>query len=271
MDLELRGKRALITGSNSGIGEAIATTLAGEGVSVVIHGRNEARARAVADKIAASHKDIKVAVALGDVASEAGADAVAHAADKAFGGIDILVNNAGGPKEGPPDFFSSSPEDWIETYERNMISALRLSTYFVPQMKERKWGRVIQITSGLAWTPVGQNPDYCASKGALNNFTLNLAKALANSGVTVNGVSPGMTVTPMLEAWLEDMAEANGMGRDKIKGEEFVLKHVVPLTVARLGRPQDIANAVAFVASPKADYMNGTNIRVDGGGSPSVN
>lgn len=269
MDLHLKGKRALVTGSSAGIGAAIATTLAAEGVCVVVHGRNEKRARAVADDIIANGG--QAAVAIGDLSSGPGSDAVARTADAAFGGIDILINNAGGHTEGPPGFFEFSPEDWIKTYERNVLSALRLSTYFAPQMKDRKWGRIIQITSRTSWTPAGLIPDYCASKNALNNFTLNLSKALAHTGVTVNGVAPGLTITDTMQHWLADVAEKNGLGRDVKKGEEFVLKNFVQLCVDRLGRPQDLADAVVFVASPRADYINGTNIRVDGGGSPSVN
>jgi NAD(P)-dependent dehydrogenase (short-subunit alcohol dehydrogenase family) len=137
-------------------------------------------------------------------------------------------------------------------------------------MRQRGWGRIIQITSGLAYGPRGIQGDYTASKAAINNFTFNLSRALANTGVTVNGVSPGMTVTPTLRSWLASMAEANGLGHDESKGQQFVLQNVVKLSVGRLGQPADIANAVAFLASPLADYVNGTTLRVDGGGSTAV-
>jgi NAD(P)-dependent dehydrogenase (short-subunit alcohol dehydrogenase family) len=197
---------------------------------------------------------------------------VAAAAEDAFDGIDILVNNAGGPADPALGLgmFDLSPEQWLATYSRNVLSALQLSRYFAPKMQVRGWGRIIQITSGLAYNPRGILGDYAASKAALNNFTFNLSRSLANSGVTVNGVSPGMTVTPMLEKWLASMAAAHGLGHDAAKGEEWVLKNDVRLTVARLGRPDDIAHAVVFIASPLANYINGTTLRVDGGGSPSV-
>jgi NAD(P)-dependent dehydrogenase (short-subunit alcohol dehydrogenase family) len=271
MDFQLRGKRALVSGASGGIGASIARTLAAEGVSVVVHGRDEARAAAVARQISIAGG--VAAIALGDLSNEAGVQSVALVADKAFGGIDILVNNAGAPSDAAlgMGMFDLDPKEWVSTYERNLISALRLSAYFSPQMKERGWGRIIQITSGLAYAPRGLQGDYTASKAALNNFTFNLSRALANTGVTVNGISPGMTVTPMLEEWLASVAEANGLGRDIAKGEEFVLKNMFQTTVARLGQPQDVANAVAYIASPLADYVNGTTLRVDGGGSPAVN
>lgn len=271
MDLQIRGKRALVTGSSSGIGTAIAKTLSDEGVSVVVHGRDERRAHAVVDDI--SGTGAKAAVAIGDLGTDAGADAVAKAADAAFGGIDILVNNAGAPSDPSlgMGMFDLKPQDWVATYERNLISGYRLATYFVPQMKERRWGRILQITSGLSYAPQGIQGDYTASKAAMNNFTFNLSRALANTGVTVNGISPGLTVTPVLEEWLATVAEQNGLGHDVKKGEEFVLKNIVHLSVARLGQGQDIANAVAFLVSPLADYVNGTTLRVDGGGSPAVN
>lgn len=271
MDFHLRGKRALITGASGGIGACIAATLAAEGVAVVVHGRDEARASAVVRQTATAGG--AAVIALGDLATEAGAEATAVAADKAFGGIDILVNNAGAPSDAAlgMGLFDIEPKEWIATYERNLISALRLSGYFSPQMKERGWGRIIQITSSLAYAPRGIQGDYTASKAALNNFTFNLSRALASTGVTVNGVSPGMTVTPMLENWLASIAEKNGLGRDTAKGEAFVLKNMFQATFARLGQPQDIANAVAYIASPLADYVNGTTLRVDGGGSPAVN
>lgn len=270
MDLQLSGRRALVTGASSGIGEAIAKTLAAEGVRVVVHGRDAARTEAVTAAIRAAGGEAEPA--LGDLATEAGAEGVADAAQAAFGGVDILVNNAGAPSDPAlgMGIFDLAPKHWVETYERNLVSALRLSGRFSPQMTERGWGRIIQITSGLAFSPRGLQGDYTASKAALNNFTFSLSRALKNTGVTVNGVSPGMTVTPILEAWLESMAENAGLGRDRVKGEAFVLENVFELSVARLGLPQDIADAVAFLASPRADYINGTTIRVDGGGSSAV-
>lgn len=270
MLLSLKGKRALVTGASSGIGAATALSLATEGVKVVVHGRDEGRTNGIVEQIRQSGGIAEPI--LGDISVTESAAGVAAAADAAFGGIDILVNNAGGPSDPSLglQFFDLDAEHWIATYERNVISCLNLATYFSPQMVERGWGRIIQVTSGLSFNPLGLQGDYAASKAALNNFSFNMSHALKNTGVTVNGVSPGMTVTPMLEKWLADVAAEAGQDADPRLGERIVLDNMIRLTVDRLGKPQDLANAITFLASPLADYINGTTIRVDGGGSSAV-
>ena len=162
MDLRLAGKRALVTGSSSGIGEAIVKLLAAEGVAVVVHGRDESRANVVAEAIRA--KGGEAEVALGDLTTDTGADAVASAA-QAFGPLDILVNNAGAV-----GFFLSWAEatvaDWAQTYNTNVISGVRMIQRLVPQMRERHWGRVIQIGGGLSQQPQAGGPYYNASLAA---------------------------------------------------------------------------------------------------------
>ena len=269
--MTLSGKRALVTGASSGIGAATAKALAAEGVQVVVHGRDAARTSDMVSAIRDAGGEAEPV--LGDLSSPGDADAVAASADAAFGGIDILVNNAGGPSDAAlgTQIFDLDPEHWVASYERNVISCVRLAGYFSPGMVSRGWGRIIQVSSGQAFQPLGLQGDYAASKAALNNFTLNLSKALKNSGVTVNGVSPGMTVTPMLEEWLADVAHKAGLARDPRQGEAFVLANMVDLTVNRLGLPEDLAAAITFLASPRADYINGTTLRVDGGASSEVN
>ncbi len=139
MDMLLRGKRALITGSTSGIGAQCARVLAGEGVGVVISGRNRERAEAVADEIRAAGGD--AAIVLGDVTTEQGAGSVIESALAAFGGIDILVNNVGNPtQEAHASWFDASLDEWIADYHQNTLAAVRLIHAFVPAMKERRWG-----------------------------------------------------------------------------------------------------------------------------------
>jgi NAD(P)-dependent dehydrogenase (short-subunit alcohol dehydrogenase family) len=268
--LKLDGKRALVTGASSGIGAATAMLLASENVKVVVHGRDAARAQKIVDQIRGSG-GVAEAV-LGDISTTEGAVAVAQAADEAFGGIDILINNAGGPSDPALGLgiFDLDADHWVKTYERNVVSCLNLARHLSKQMVERGWGRIIQVTSGLSFNPLGLQGDYAASKAALNNFTFNLSRSLKNTGVTVNGVSPGMTVTPMLEQWLADVAAEAGQERDPRVGEKIVLENMVSLTVNRLGLPEDLANAITFLASPLADYINGTTLRVDGGGSAAV-
>ena len=164
MDLRLAGKRALVTGSSSGLGEAIAKLLAAEGVTVVVHGRDESRTNAVAEAIRTGGG--KAEVALGDLATDAGADAVAAAA--LLGGhIDILVNNAGVlPRQ---SWMEATAEIWAQTYNSNVISGVRMIQRLVPQMRERHWGRVIQIGGGLSMQPQASGPQYSATLAARHN------------------------------------------------------------------------------------------------------
>jgi NAD(P)-dependent dehydrogenase (short-subunit alcohol dehydrogenase family) len=266
MDLELTGKRVLVTGSSSGLGADMAILLAQEGAVVVVHGRDETRSRQVADRIVAAGGKAKAVCA--DLGTEAEVRALAAAADAAFGGIDILVNNAGSRTEGTTGF-DIAPSDWLDTFQRNVVAGATLAAYFVPQMKARGWGRIIQISSGLGSTPIGMVPDYSASKAAMNNYTVNLSKALSKTGITVNTVSPGLIWTPANEAFFADLAEAQGRpGEIDVTLADFIA--AAPQTVGRVGQPRDIAAGVAYLASPLADYVNGTNLRIDGGHSPSV-
>lgn len=266
MDLQLDGKRALITGSSSGIGIGIARTLAAEGAWVVIHGRNRERGKAVADRITAEGG--KVALAYGDLATDEGAKTVSEQALAAFGGIDVLVNNAGGQGNATnPSWFATAAVDWHHTFEANVLAAVRLIHHLVPPMKERGWGRVINIATAAAITPTSGQPDYGAAKAAMLNFSLGLSKALKRTGVTSNAISPGMIRTEGLTAYLKDLAVKRGWGSDIARAEDLVSSGQ---TASRIGEVDDIAYAAAMLASPRSDFINGANLHVDGGLSPSL-
>jgi 3-oxoacyl-[acyl-carrier protein] reductase len=268
MDLHLAGKRALVTGSTSGIGAEIARTLALEGVRVVVHGRDKTRAEALITEIEA--KGGQAAVALGDLVTPAGVEAVIRATRQAFDTVDILVNNAGGSNSAvAPGWFETSVDEWTESYRQNTLPAVRLAQAFVPAMRERGWGRVIQISSRNAISPYAQFGPYGAAKAALNNLTLSLSKALAGTGVTSNGIMPGLIYTPMAEPWFRNLAKQLGSDDPQV-GQDFALKNVLQQTVARIGQPRDIAVAVCFIASPLSDFMTGTTIRIDGGTTPTL-
>ncbi|MEE3753161.1 SDR family NAD(P)-dependent oxidoreductase [Mycobacterium intracellulare] len=268
MKLGLDGKRALVTGSSSGIGAGIARMLAAEGVSVVIHGRNADRVSAVADGI--RQNGGKAADAVGDLSSEDGAAGVAETAAAAFGGIDILVNNAGGPSEsGVQSWFALPVSEWGVTYQRNVLSAGYLIHALTPAMKENGWGRIIQVASAAGIIPTSGQPDYGQSKAAMINMSMGLSKALAGTGVTVNTVMPGMIMTDGLRAFLRTFAERRGWGDDLDRAAEYVLKGTGQ-TVHRIGQVSDIAYAVAMLASTKADFFNGMNLHLDGGGTGSI-
>jgi len=268
MDLQLANKRALITGSTSGIGAEIARMLAMEGVKVVVHGRDRDRAQGVVADIEA--KGGQAAAALGDLMTTDGVEAVIEATGQAFGGVDILVNNAGGPSSATSSgWFETPVEEWTESYRQNTLPAVRLAQALVPAMRERGWGRVIQISSRNAISAYAQFGPYGAAKAAVNNLTLSLSKALAGTGVTSNGIMPGLIYTPLVDSWLKVLANQQGSDDPQV-GRDFALKNVLQQTVARLGQPQDIAAAVCFIASPLSDFMTGTTIRIDGGATPTV-
>jgi 3-oxoacyl-[acyl-carrier protein] reductase len=271
MNLQLQGKRALVTGSSSGIGAGTAKVLAREGALVVVHGRNRERANRIAEEIGKDGG--QVAVAIGDLTDDAQAQAVAEAADAAYGGIDILINNAGGAAgKQPEDWLKTSPQVWIATYQTNVISALRLVRYFIPQMKQRGWGRIIQLASTSATQPLPFSlPDYHASKAAIVNFTVGLSKYLGGTGITVNTVTPGTVLTPSLERHFREWARSRNWGDDWDEVERRAVAEMFPNPSGRVGRIEDVANMVAFVASPLAGFVNGANIRVDGGRIPTIN
>lgn len=273
MDLHLEGKRALVTGSSSGIGRAIAEVLAAEGVAVVVHGRNAERTQETANAIEAAGG--KAHVALGDLATDAGAGAVISAVETALGGVDILVNNIGGNESaggGLKGWFNDTPDVWAGTMQQNLIAPARMIHAFVPGMRDRAWGRVINISSGGGAQPTPQAAAYCAAKAAVNNLTVSLSMELARSGVTVNTVSPGCTRTRMFEGTLQAMGDANGWPDDMDARERaFMDLGLFACSSAKYGRPAEVGTLIAFLASPLAGFVNGANYRIDGGQVQSVN
>jgi len=273
VDLDLKGKRALVTGSSSGIGRGAAHALAREGAHVIVHGRNEARTLAVVAEIEADGGT--ATAALGDLATEAGAGAVIDAVMQATGGIDILVNNIGGNEAaggGLNGWFNDTPEVWTGTMQQNLVAPVRMIHAFVPAMRERGWGRVINVSSGGGAAPTPQAAAYCAAKAAVINLTVSLSLELARSGVTVNTVSPGCTRTDMFERTLTTLGDAKGWPVDLDRREQqFMDLNVFPCASARYGRPDEVGALIAFLASPIAAFVNGANYRIAGGQVQSVN
>jgi 3-oxoacyl-[acyl-carrier protein] reductase len=269
MDLELKGKRALVTGSSSGLGAAIALELAAEGAAVVVHGRDQARAEKTAREI--EKLGVQAVVTVGDLMKDADADAVADKALAALGGIDILVNNAGAVlRMDNPPWQEITPKEWLDSFNLNVGAAIRLTRKMIPGMQERGWGRVINISSTGGSQTTGHLLDYSASKAAVDNMTVNLSKNLAPHGITVNAVVPGTTLTPAVERWLVTLRKQLNWPDDMAHNERVYTTEFLPQPVPRLGRPRDIAVAVAFLASPLSGYTTGASLRIDGGTACAV-
>jgi NAD(P)-dependent dehydrogenase (short-subunit alcohol dehydrogenase family) len=265
MDLQLDGLRAVVTGSSAGVGEEIARRLAAEGASVVVHGRRAEAIQAVADDIRSSGGQAAAAVA--DLADPR--DCARFIAAALSGGpVGILVNNAGLFVNRGWD--QATPEDWLDLYAVNVAAVVRLIQGFVPVMRSAGFGRIIQIGTGEAVNPFATMPDYAASKAALLNLTVSLSKHLARSGVTVNTVSPGIVVTPGVQEFYRKEAARRGWPDDWAGIEDRILAEILDNPVGRLGRPDEVAALVALVASPLAGYINGANLRIDGGSTAVI-
>ncbi|PJE95913.1 short-chain dehydrogenase [Streptomyces carminius] len=262
MDLRLEGRRALVTGASSGLGAEIARVLAAEGASVVVHGRDGARTAAVAASIAGGGGD--AAVALGDLATQDGADAVRDAVAASGPPVDILVNNAGS-YDTTLTWETTPPGTWAESYNVNVIGAVRMIRRFVPGMRERGWGRVIQIGSVVGAQPPAGYPHYCAASAARNNLAVSLAHELRGSGVTSNAVAAGGFRTPPVTTLLVETGRQLGWGETLEEIEPRAVAASGSNDVGRLGHPRECADLVAFLASPRAAYITGAVLPVDGG------
>lgn len=261
MELNLRGKKALVTGGSSGIGEGIAKCLAKEGVHVMIQGRNTHELRRVVEEIMATGGIANYVE--GDLINDEDATHIATKTLQAFQRLDILVNNAGAfPKRG---WLESKPQDWLDLFNVNVVGMVRMIQAFLPQMKTLGWGRIIQIASIAGTSSSPLLPEYGVTKAANINMTISLAKDLAGSGITVNTVSPGPIATVGTKKLFQDIALEKNWSTEWKDIEKKITQEMLPNMARRFGTPEEVGSLVTFLASPLADYITGANYTIDGG------
>ena len=257
MDLGLSGKVALVAAASRGLGRAVAEELAREGASLVICARGGDALRATAESIRAA-SGMKVVDVVADLSTREGIALVTGRALAEFGRVDVLVTNAGGPPAGP--FETHTPEIWEAAVRQNLVSVVELTRAVLPGMKERRWGRILNVTSIAVKQPVDNLILSNSVRAAVTGFARTLANEVAPFNVTVNNVMPGYTRTQRVEELAAKNAELRGTSASD---ERAVWEGQIPMK--RLGEPAEFAAMVAFLASERASYTTGASIPVDGG------
>jgi 3-oxoacyl-[acyl-carrier protein] reductase len=257
MDLQLKDKRALVTGSSRGLGYATALALAKEGCRVAINGRDEAKVSAAAQAIA-TETGVRVIGLAGDVSDpEVPARLVGEAA-RAFGGLDILVTNAGGPPAGGFESFDEAA--WQKAIDLTLMSHVRLIQAALPHLKQSRAASVLTITSYSVKQPIPNLVLSNSIRAATVGLTKSLALDYGSSGIRFNSILPGWTETPRVIYLMKARAEQNGTTM-----EEEITKQAKDSPLGRMGRPEEFANAAVFLVSPAASYITGVMLTVDGG------
>ena len=268
MNIDLSGKHAFVTGAGQGIGEAIARELHAQGARVTLVARTKAKLDTIAGELGERAFGVAADVRKAKELSDA-----LDAAQRRFGPVDIAVNNAGGIITSDGNIFRPfdkvSDGDWLGTFELNVLSAVRVSRALAPQMAERGWGRIINISSENGVQPDPVAVEYAAAKGALNAFTKALSKAYGSRGVLVNTVSPAFIDTPIVRSVLSQLPDAGTLDPDNL-AQHFIASFRPNIVLGRAGTSEEVAAAVAFLASDASSFITGINLRVDGGSVATV-
>jgi NAD(P)-dependent dehydrogenase (short-subunit alcohol dehydrogenase family) len=256
MNIDLSGKTALVTGSTAGIGYAIAKGLATSGANVVINGRSQDKVNASVRKLDGAGGKVQGIAA--DVSTAAGCKALVAALSE----VDILINNAGIFE--PKDFFDIPDEDWTRFYEVNVMSGMRLSRAYLKGMIKRNWGRIVFISSESALSIPTEMIQYGMTKTAQLAIARGLAQLARGTGVTVNSVLPGPTLSEGVDTFVKDLAKQNGQSEDEAAAN-FVKQHRPTSLLQRFASVDEIANMVVYVASREASATTGAALRAEGG------
>jgi NAD(P)-dependent dehydrogenase (short-subunit alcohol dehydrogenase family) len=258
MDLDLRARRALVTGSTDGIGFAIVKGLAAEGASVVVNGRTPDGVEAALARLREAVPEAKAEGVAADAATAAGAEAI-FARVKS---VDILVNNLGIFEQKP--FFEIPDGDWLRFFETNVLSGIRMARRYAPLMRERNWGRILFVSSESGLNIPREMIHYGMTKTAQLAISRGLAIELAGSGVTVNAILPGPTLTRGVKVFLDRAVKASGKPLAEIEANFFRMARPSSLT-RRFADPEEVANLAVYLSSPRASATTGAALRVDGG------
>jgi NAD(P)-dependent dehydrogenase (short-subunit alcohol dehydrogenase family) len=258
MDLQLKGKRALVTGSTAGIGLAIAAALAKEGATVIVNGRTEGRVTKALGLIREEYPPAELIALAADLGTAAGC----QEATQRFPDVDILINNVGIFE--PKQFEQIPDEDWIRFFEVNVLSGVRLSRHYLPKMKQKNWGRIIFISSESALQIPAEMIHYGMTKTAQLAVARGLAESTAGTNVTVNSVLPGPTSSEGVSEFVDRLATDQKKSRGEVEKDFFEKMRPTSL-LRRFEEPEEIAAVVAFVASPLASAINGSALRAEGG------
>ncbi len=262
MDLNLSGKRALICGSSDGIGKASAEEIARMGASVTLLARNREKLEKVKSQLSTAHgQDHQILVA--DFDDPVGLEAMIT--EHLRSGIDynILVNNSGGPPAGPAH--KAELEEYVVAFRRHLMANQILSRALLEGMRKSGYGRIINVISTSVKAPLPNLGVSNTIRGAVANWSKTLSRELGPDGITVNNVLPGATETGRLSSIISNKAAKTGKSEKEVAAE---MTAEVPL--ARFAQPEEVANAIAFLASPSASYISGINVPVDGGRTPNL-
>ena len=259
MDLDLKGKRAVVTGASLGIGEAVVKMLAEHGADVSFCARNPEAVNTLSS-FEPANGSIKGFVA--DMGNKESTDSFIGSVQE-DGPVDILVNNVGASPS--RNFLYMTDEDWQELHELNLLSAVRCTRAFLPNMREKKWGRVIMVSSSAGKYPNAALIDYGTTKAAMISMSKSLAKKYGSDGVLVNSILPGLIHTAMWERAATEIAEATGG-----KMEDVIKNNGHSVPVGRYGTSEEVASLITFLCTNAASYISGTSIEVDGGQSGHI-
>ncbi len=257
MDLGLKGRAVIVAAASKGIGRACARGLAAEGARVAICARAADELLKTADAIR-RETGAEVLAVPADVRKAEEVRGLVARTGEAFGGVDVLVTNAGGPPPGPFDQMTDA--EWQAAFELNLLSTVRLIREVLPHMRQRRWGRIINIQSTSIKQPIDGLLLSNAIRPGVAGLTRSLVNEVSRDGITVNTVCPGRILTDRSRSFLEHRAKAAGL-----PFEEFVRQDMASIPVGRIGQPEEVANMVVFLASERASYVTGVTVQVDGG------